>query len=221
MVNHRTHARRATSAQKKSLKEAGMITKNSEGSISATPFQLLGRGWGTRLYSAQPANDSAQHEQAEPPVPDPALLRARRIIVGVDFSPASESARRLAVGIARASGGTVDLVGVLDAFSQTFEHTDEDLASSPELVATFIDDALIRRVALALAEGVPCVRTSLLGVPGRALAEHALATDADLIVLGVGAQQATRFGRPWGRAAAEQILRAGRWRGPVLLRQHA
>lgn len=198
-----------------------MITKNFEDQRSASPFQLLGRGWGTRLYSAQPANDGAAHKPTEPVLADAPLLRARKIVVGVDFSPASESARRLAVGIARASGGSVDLVGVLDAFSQTFEPTDRDLVSSPDLEATFIDDALVRRVSLALAEGVPCVRTSLIGVPGRELAEHALRTNADLIVLGVGAEQTTRFGRPWGRTAAEQILRAGRWRGPVLLRQHS
>ena len=149
------------------------------------------------------------------------MLHARRIIVGIDFSPASESARRLAVGIARASGGSVDLVSVQDTFSQTFASSPEELISGPDLVAAFIDDALVRRVALALAEGVPCGRTALMGLPGRELAEHALRTEADLIVLGVGADQAGRFGRSWGRQAAEQLLRDGRWRGPVLLRQHS
>jgi nucleotide-binding universal stress UspA family protein len=197
-----------------------MITNDFEGPMRATPFQLLGRGWGTRLYSAQPANDGVGDERGDAPVRDAPLLHARRIIVGIDFSPASESARRLAVGIARASGGTVDLVSVQDTFSETFGTEPHELISGPDLVAAFIDDALIRRVALALSEGVPCGRTSLMGLPGRELAEHALRTEADLIVLGVGAEQAGRFGRPWGRQAAELILRDGRWRGPVLLRQH-
>ena len=199
-----------------------MITNDSEGSWSASPFQVLGRGWGTRLYSAQPANDAGSVEPADSvSAPEAPLLHARRIVVGIDFSPASESARRLAVGIARASGGSVDLVSVVEPFDPTFgSKKDEALISGPDLIATFIDDALVRRVALALAEGVPCVRTSLVGVPGRELSEHALRTDADLIVLGVGAHQEGRFGRPWGREAAEQILRGGRWRGPVLLRQH-
>ena len=198
-----------------------MITNDFEGPISPTPFQLLGRGWGTRLYSARPANDGAGDERVEAPVREAPLLHARRIIVGIDFSPASESARRLAVGIARASGGSVDLVSVQDTFSQTFGSNPEELISGPDLVAAFIDDALVRRVALALAEGVPCGRTALMGLPGRELAEHALRTEADLIVLGVGADQAGRFGRSWGRQAAEQLLRDGRWRGPVLLRQHS
>ncbi|HEX2657133.1 MAG TPA: universal stress protein [Polyangia bacterium] len=198
-----------------------MITNDFEGPMRATPFQLLGRGWGTRLYSAQPANDGAGDETVDAPAAHAPLLHARRILVGVDFSPASESARRLAVGIARASGGTVDLVSVQDSYRQTFGSTPDDLIGGPDLVAAVIDDALVRRVALALAEGVPCGRTALLGAPGRQLAEHALRTEADLIVLGIGSEQASRFGRPWGRSAAEQILREGRWRGPVLLRQHS
>lgn len=202
-----------------------MITNDFEGSLRATPFQLLGRGWGTRLYSAQPANDHAKagagDEAGEVPHPEAPLLHARRILVGIDFSPASESARRLAVGIARASGGTIDLVSVLDTYRQTFGSASGDLVGGPDLVAAVIDDALVRRVSLALAEGVPCGRTSLLGTPGRELAEHARRTEADLIVLGVGSDQNGRFGRPWGRQAAEQILREGRWRGPVLLRQHS
>src|SRR5215212_7333911 len=105
-----------------------MITNDSDDSMVPAPFQLLGRGWGTRLYSAQPANDSAVDGRAEAPADGTPLLHARRIIVGMDFSPASESARRLAVGIARASGGTLDLVSVQDAFSETFTRTAEDLS---------------------------------------------------------------------------------------------
>jgi|GEM_PF-6193939 len=197
-----------------------MITNDSDGSMAPAPFQLLGRGWGTRLYSAQPANDSALSGRAEAPADGTPLLHARRIIVGIDFSPASESARRLAVGIARASGGTLDLVSVQDTFCETFTRGPEDLSSGPDLVGTFIEDALVRRVALALTQGVLCGHTSLTGDPGRELAQHALRTGADLIVLGVGAERPGRFGRAWSRPAARQILREGRWRGPLLLRQH-
>jgi nucleotide-binding universal stress UspA family protein len=156
-------------------------------------------------------------------------LRLRRIIVGIDFSPISEGARRLALGLARESGALVDLVAVLDAFDEIFVRKNyrliaaasrsEETADMADTLWAEMDDALTCRERLARAAGVRCVHSALVGAPGQELAEHALRTGADLIVLGVGDAQPGRFGWTWGGRAAEQLLHAGKWRGPVLLRR--
>jgi nucleotide-binding universal stress UspA family protein len=71
---------------------------------------------------------------------------------------------------------------------------------------------------MAAAEGVRCVHTNLSGAPGIELGKHAAATDADLMVLGVPAHEhPARFGWTWGRRAAEQMRRHGRWKGLIIL----
>lgn len=148
-------------------------------------------------------------------------LRPRRIVVGMDFSPASESARRLAMGIAVSADAVVDVVHVLDAFRETFFHKNADVLGKGEGILTEIHHALIRRQQMALVQGVRCVQTSLVGTPGIELARHAARTGADLIVLGDGDEVPCQFGWTWGRRAALQIRDNGRWRGMVLLRPSA
>jgi len=162
-------------------------------------------------------------------------LRPRRIIVGIDFSSVSEGARRLALGLARTTGATVDLVGVLDAFDELFvRHNDrllgggtvEDGVASDgdaavDALQAEIEEALLCRERLARSAGIRCEHTFLAGVPGLVLGEHAIRTGADLIVLGAGPEEPARFGWAWGARAAEQILQSGKWRGPVLLRRRA
>ena len=157
-------------------------------------------------------------------------LRPRRIIVGVDFSAISEGARRLALGLARTTGAVVDLVGVLDGFDELFvrrsgrllagsESRSFDGDAAVDALQAEIVEALRCRERLARAAGIRCEHTFLAGVPGLELGQHALRTGADLIVLGAGPDEPARFGWAWGARAAEQILQAGKWRGPVLLRR--
>ena len=144
--------------------------------------------------------------------------RPRRIVVGMDFSPAAESARRLALGIALASDALVDVVHVFDAFTETFLRNNIDALDNPERLLGEIDQALLRRERMALAQGVRCVHHGLVGAPGAELARHAAITETDLIVLGDAGEEPGRFGWTWGRLAAEQIRHNTRWRGLVLLR---
>ena len=145
-------------------------------------------------------------------------LRPKRIVVGMDFSPASESARRLAFGIALAADALVDIVHVLDAFTEAFLHKNPDVLATGDALLIEIDQSLARRQRMAQSQGIRCVHTSLVGAPGIELAIHAAITRTDLIVLGDTDEQPGRFGWTWGRRAAEQIRNSSHWQGTVLLR---
>jgi nucleotide-binding universal stress UspA family protein len=147
-----------------------------------------------------------------------ANFHPRRILVGMDFSEASESARRFAVAIAVASDALIDLVHVFDVFTEAFICDNAEVLERAESIMSDIDRALVRRERLALAQGVRAVHTRLVGAPGIEIAIHAARTGTDLIVLGDGHEQLGPYGWTWGRRAAEQIAHSPRWRGVILLR---
>jgi len=181
------------------------------------------------VRQAQPANSTQDDAAAGATSPGASFvahatwgsrtsLRARRILVGMDFSPAAESARRLALGIALGSDAVVDVVHVFDAFTEAFVRHDPRVLDNVDATLRDIEQALLRRERMARVQGVRCVHTSLVGAPGIELARHAALTRSDLIVLGDGDEQPGRFGWTWGRRAARQILRSARWQGMILLR---
>ena len=141
-----------------------------------------------------------------------------RILVGMDFSDAAESACRLATSIAGACDALVDLVHVFDVFDEIFVHHRRDVLDSPDALMDIIDSALAHRARLTRVQGVRATHTSLVGVPGLELAIHGAATNADLIVLGDSGEEEGPFGVTWGRRAADQIVRSKRWHGTILLR---
>jgi nucleotide-binding universal stress UspA family protein len=145
-------------------------------------------------------------------------IRARRILVGMDFSAAAESARRLALGIALGSDALVDLVHVFDGFTEAFTRHDPRVFENLDGLLGEIEHALARRERMGRVQGVRCVHTSLVGAPGIELAAHAARTRADLIVLADGEEEPGRFGFTWGRRASRQILQSTRWNGLILLR---
>lgn len=145
-------------------------------------------------------------------------IRARRIMVGMDFSTAAESARRLALGIALGSDALVDLVHVFDGFTEAFTRHDPRVFENLDGLLGEIEHALARRERMGRVQGVRCVHTSLVGAPGIELAAHAARTRADLMVLADGEEEPGRFGFTWGRRAARQILQSTRWNGLILLR---
>lgn len=217
-----------------------MIETNKRTTVDEIAFHVAGGGAAPRWSAGVPANDCARPGSFIDVRFTPATggrfaggrfpLRPRRIVVGLDFSPISEGARRLALGLARATGAVVDLVGVLDAFGELFvRHNDQLLAGTEgpgsdgdaavEALQAEIEEALVCRERLARTAGVRCEHTFLVGVPGLELGNHAIRTGADLIILGAGGEEPARFGWTWGARAADQILQVGKWRGPVLLRR--
>jgi nucleotide-binding universal stress UspA family protein len=217
-----------------------MIETNKRTTVEEIAFHVAGGSAAPRWSAGAPANDCARpgtlsHARFAPVTGGRFVggrfpLRPRRIVVGLDFSPISEGARRLALGLARATGAVVDLVGVLDAFGEIFvRHNDRLLAGTQgptpdgdaalDALQAEIEEALVCRERLARSAGVRCEHTFLVGVPGLELGNHAVRTGADLIILGAGGDEPARFGWTWGARAADQILQAGKWRGPVLLRR--
>jgi nucleotide-binding universal stress UspA family protein len=142
-------------------------------------------------------------------------LRPRRIIAAVDFTPAGERARTVAVELARASEAVLDLVHVLDAFDHIFMRRRPELVAEPQAVLDGIDVALESRASSARRHGVRCVWTSLVGAPGLELGRHATRTGADLLAIGAPVN-GKDFAPGWGARALEQLLALPGWRGVVL-----
>jgi len=137
---------------------------------------------------------------------------SRRIMVGVDFSWASDQALSLVAGIAATTETWVDLVHVFDGFSEAFVRGDCAILDRVDTVLAGVARALRMRTLATSAQGVRCVSTSLVGAPGIELTRHARETGADLLVLGLGMARGGPFGRAWSGDGAAQLLRSGAWR---------
>jgi len=157
----------------------------------------------------------ASRDQRPRPVRFPGEMR--RIMVGVDFSPASDTAIGVVFAIAATTGTVVDLVHVFDGFTEAMVLGNRALLDHVDTVLARIDMALRARATAAAADGVRCVATSLVGAPGIELTAHARRTGADLLVLGVGADCRGPFGRAWSADAAAQALRTGAWHQRTLV----
>jgi nucleotide-binding universal stress UspA family protein len=157
----------------------------------------------------------ASRDQRPRPVRFPGEMR--RIMVGVDFSPASDTAMGVVFAIAATTGTVVDLVHVFDGFTEGLVLGNRLLLDQVDAVLGRIDQALRARATAAAADGVRCVATSLAGAPGIELTQHARHTGADLLVLGVGADSRGPFGRAWSADAAAQALRTGAWHQRTLV----
>ena len=136
---------------------------------------------------------------------------SRRIMVGVDFSPASEAAMSVVLGIAATTGTVVDLIHVFDGFTEAFVLGNRPMLDHVDTLLARVEQALRARTSAAAADGVRCVGTSLVGAPGIEITRHARSTGADLLVLGIGAESRGPLGRAWSGDAAVQTLRTGAW----------
>ena len=132
-------------------------------------------------------------------------------MVGVDFSQASDAAMGLVFGIAATTGTVVDLVHVLDGFTEAFVLGDRTLLDHVDATLALVGRELRARTVAAASDGVRCVSTSLVGAPGIELTQHARRTGADLLVLGLGVETRGPLGRAWSADAAVQTLRTGNW----------
>jgi nucleotide-binding universal stress UspA family protein len=137
---------------------------------------------------------------------------SRRIMVGVDFSWASDLAVNLVAGIAATTETLVDLVHVFDGFNEAFVRGNPGILDRVDSVLSTVGRALRMRTLATAAQGVRCVSTSLVGAPGVELTRHAKDTGADLLVLGLGMEGRGPLGRAWSADGAAQALRTGGWR---------
>jgi nucleotide-binding universal stress UspA family protein len=185
----------------------------------------------TPFAIAQPRNDAGTVADSEPgagrhaeafrlwlavrdgrprPIRYPAT-ESRRIMVGVDFSWASDMAVNMVAGIAATTQTVVDLVHVFDGFDEAFRRGNPAILDRVDAVLASVGRALRMRTLATAAQGVRCVSTSLVGAPGVELTRHARETGADLLVLGLGLEGRGPLGRAWSCDAADQALRTGRW----------
>jgi nucleotide-binding universal stress UspA family protein len=151
----------------------------------------------------------AERERRPRPVRFPS--EARRIMVGIDFSPASDTAMGLVFGIAATTGTVVDLVHVFDGFTEAFVRGNRRALDDADALLARVEQGLRARTTAAASEGVRCVATSLVGAPGLEITRHARRTGVDLLVLGIGPDSRGPFGRAWSAEAADQALRTGAW----------
>ena len=121
---------------------------------------------------------------------------SRRIMVGVDFSRASDLAVNLVSGIAATTQTVIDLVHVFDGFDEAFVRGNRAILDRVDAVAGQRGPRAARARWRPRPQGVRCVSTSLVGAPGSSSPATRRDTGADLLVLGVGAEAAGRSGAP-------------------------
>jgi nucleotide-binding universal stress UspA family protein len=114
-------------------------------------------------------------------------LRAiQRILVPSDFSDPSNEALSSAMAFAQAFGGTLDLVHVAVAVSYPLPPP-IDVASFPYDLTKALETAaagLASEETRVRAAGITCESATLIGSPDAEIVSRAVATKADLIVMG-------------------------------------
>jgi universal stress protein family protein len=125
----------------------------------------------------------------------------RRIVAVLDASQASRTVHRFAVALARSTQATLDLVGVLDAFSELFHRGNHALSDDPGGYLARVEAALDVAVRVTRCQGVPCSGRVLVGAPVLEISRYVLATEADLVLLSASVTSAVQLLRalPWRR----------------------
>ncbi len=131
----------------------------------------------------------------------------KKILVGTDFSEASDEARRVAIELARRLGAELEIVHVeepLPAYAFA-EGALPDLPRLQEEVRTWAERQLEDLARGARASGVSATTAVLLGVPANTIVEAARTERADLIV--VGTHGRTGLERVLLGSVAERVVR--------------
>lgn len=110
--------------------------------------------------------------------------RYRRILVGVDFSPASREALARALDLARRVGARVEVLHVAEEVKAALPFNKEGRATAERLQREILAVAE-RKLGewLARRRGADATARVLPGKPARVILEHAKRSKADLIVL--------------------------------------
>jgi nucleotide-binding universal stress UspA family protein len=109
--------------------------------------------------------------------------RSNRVILVQELTVGAEVASRLATALARRSDAVLDVVAVVDAFSEVFLRRNREVMRDPERFLSTIQTLLDVQVQMTRRRGVRAVGTLLVGAPALELARHVRSSGADLMVL--------------------------------------
>jgi nucleotide-binding universal stress UspA family protein len=144
----------------------------------------------------------------------PAAVRYRRVLVGVDFSPASRVALAHALHVAEHQRASVEVVHVVESFEPALPFLEANRRAVARMKQQEVSRAGSRLARFVGARHpVPVTTRVLSGKPDVAILERARRSRADLIVLsnrGRGLAEQLLIG-----TTAERVVRKGRL--PVLL----
>jgi len=123
------------------------------------------------------------------------------ILVAIDFSDGSKTALALAIALAKQSGGTIEIVhviepGVEDPFGGHIYGSDHQSA---------VDRMLVRLVGQVETGGVACTSKILEGSAAAEITDRARTIDADIIV--VGTHRRTGLAHVLLGSIAERVVR--------------
>src|SRR5262245_43078527 len=111
----------------------------------------------------------------------------KKIVVGADFSEATDPLVQATILMARACQASVDVVHVREIFAYPMPDGVIPAVPTPEqdkALTKWIDDSLSTFSGRLTEAGVTSISTSLEGVPARQIVQHAEKTRADLIIVG-------------------------------------
>jgi nucleotide-binding universal stress UspA family protein len=140
-----------------------------------------------------------------------ASTRFRRIVVGIDFSAECDDALQSLASVAAGSDVMIELVYVIDVFTEAFVQGNGRRSRGSALSKEKIRRALRDRLETLRASRVHCACSVLVGLPALALTRHVERTAADLVVL--GSRHRERHAPPtWVGLAARRLFRDPAWR---------
>jgi nucleotide-binding universal stress UspA family protein len=137
--------------------------------------------------------------------------RFRRIIVGIDFSAECDDALQSLAAVAAGSDVMIELVYVIDVFTESFVQSNGRRSRGSALSKGQITRALRDRLEAVRASRVRCACSVLVGLPALALARHVERTAADLVVLG-SRHRERHASRTWVELASTRLFRDPAWR---------
>lgn len=123
-----------------------------------------------------------------------------RIVLAQELTVGTEAAGRLAAALARRTDAILDVVAVVDAFSEVFQRRNPAAIRDPDRFLATMQALLDVQVLLNQQRGIRCVGHLLVGAPPLELARHATATRTDLMVLA------------WSPRTVAHLARALHWR---------
>lgn len=131
------------------------------------------------------------------------MIRYRRLLVPVDGSDGSDTAVRCALDLAESTGGTIDVLHVVDAGGMIAPR-DGDQAESPREHGRALLAEVEERAELA---GVDATTALVEGTPHQAIVEHAADRGSQLVVM--GRHGAGSVGERLLGGVTEKVLRSG------------